>query len=342
MSRTPAVSSLADVRALLKDLPGPDAAARAANRTREPQLTKPAGALGRLEELSEWFCTWQGLTPPRLLRPRVHVFAGNHGVVGQGVSAFPADVTEQMVKNFQHGGAAINQLCTAIGAGLSVEEMDLAHPTHDFTQSAAMDDDTCAEAIAFGMSVVEDDSDLICLGEMGIGNTTSAAAICHALYNGKAGHWVGPGTGVAGAALEKKLRVVADGVALHKDHISDGLDALARLGGKEMAAIAGAIIAARQKQIPVLLDGYVCCAAAAALQATQPGALDHCRIGHVSAEPAHRTLIEKLGRRPILDLGMRLGEGTGAVLALGILQGAIACHTGMATFDAAGVSGKSE
>lgn len=340
MSRLPEVKSLDDVRAILAGLPGPDTQARDAAAEREPQLTKPPGALGRLEELAAWYCAWSGEHPPHLKRPRAHVFAGNHGVVAQGVSAYPAAVTAQMVANFMHGGAAINQLCTAMDAGLSVEEMDLDNPTRDFTNAPAMDDADCAEAIAFGMTVVEDDSDVVCLGEMGIGNTTAAAAICHALYGGTAADWTGPGTGVEGAALSNKARVVGDGVARHKTVMTDGLEVLRCLGGREMAAIVGAVIGARLKRVPVLLDGYVSTAAAAPLESMVKGALDHCQIGHVSAEPAHIRLIEALGKKPILDLGMRLGEGTGAMLAVGVLKGAVACHTGMATFAEAGVSDK--
>lgn len=340
MSRLPAITTLDDVRTLLAALPGPDETAREKAAEREPQLTKPPGSLGRLEELSHWMCAWSGEHPPTLKRPRAHVFAGNHGVVAQGVSAYPSEVTVQMVANFKHGGAAVNQLCAAMGAELGVEEMDLANPTKDFTQAPAMEDEECASAIAFGMKVVENDSDVVCLGEMGIGNTTSAAAICHALYGGMAHDWVGPGTGVQGSALDAKTRVVADGVAKHKAAMTDGLEILRHVGGRELAAIAGAVIGARLKRVPVLLDGYVSTAAAAPLAAMLPGALDHCQVGHVSAEPAHCHLLERLGKKALLDFNMRLGEGSGAVLALGVLKGAVACHTGMATFAQAGVSDK--
>jgi nicotinate-nucleotide--dimethylbenzimidazole phosphoribosyltransferase len=283
---------------------------------------------------------WQGRHPPRIDRPRVAVFAGNHGVAAQGVSAFPAEVTAQMVANFQAGGAAINQLCKTFDAELRVYEMSLEEPTADFSAAPAMAATECARALAYGMTAVEDGLDLLCLGEMGIANTTSAAALCHALFGGEAADWTGPGTGVQGAALENKARVVAEAVALHGGEASDPLEVLRRLGGRELAAIAGAIIAARMARVPVVLDGYVCTAAAAVLHKIDPGLLDHCLVAHCSAEPAHARLLEELGKPPVLDLGMRLGEASGAALAIGILRAAVDCHSGMATFAEAGVSDK--
>ncbi len=331
--------SLDDIRRTLATLPGPDleSATRAAER--EGQLTKPPGALGRLEEITGFLATWQGRHPPRLARPRVIVFAGNHGVAARGVSAYPAAVTAQMVQNFVAGGAAVNQLCRTFDADLRVYEMALDQPTGDFTEGPALGEADCARAIAYGMMAVEPEIDLLCVGEMGIANTTAAAALCLALFGGTAEDWTGPGTGVAGEALARKRAVVAAGAARHGG-AGDGLALLARLGGHEIAAMAGAIVAARFARTPVLLDGFVSCAAAAALHATAPGILDHCLVAHRSAEPGHARLIERLGKAPLLDLGMRLGEASGAALAIGIVRAALACHTGMATFASAGVSGK--
>jgi len=334
------IASFAEIRALLPELPGPDRDAAAKAAGREAQLTKPPGALGRLEALTEWLCAWQGRHPPKLDRPRIAVFAGNHGVAAQGVSAYPAAVTAQMVQNFIAGGAAINQLCRSLDADLRVYEMNLDRPTADFTQGPAMDEAECAHAMAYGMMAVEPSIDLLCLGEMGIANTTSGAALCHALFGGSAADWVGPGTGVAGEGLERKVAAVKSGMARHLAISDDPLRVLAALGGRELAAIAGAILAARMARLPVLLDGYTCTAAAAVLHALRPDLLDHCQVGHCSAEPAHARLCERLGKRPILSLDMRLGEGTGAALAAMVLKGAVACHTGMATFAEAGVSGK--
>ena len=325
----------------LARLPGPDRRAEALARAREPRLTKPPGALGVLEDLARWAASWQGRHPPRAARIAVRVFAANHGVAAQGVSLYPAEVTAQMVANFANGGAAINQLCAVLGARLKVAALDLARPTADFTLAPAMTEAEFAAALARGVRSVPKRADLLCLGEMGIGNTTAAAAVCLALYGGRAELWTGPGTGVRGRALGHKARVVAAGARRHRAAVAaDPLQALRCLGGREMAAIAGAILAARLKRIPVLLDGYVCTAAAAVLEAARPGALDHCRVGHVSAEPGHRRLLAKLGKGPLLDLGMRLGEGTGAVLAAGLVRAAVAAHAGMATFAEAKVSGR--
>ncbi|MEE8500949.1 MAG: nicotinate-nucleotide--dimethylbenzimidazole phosphoribosyltransferase, partial [Kiloniellales bacterium] len=277
--------------------------------------------------------------PPRIERPHAAVFAGNHGVAAQGVSAYPAEVTRQMVANFIDGGAAVNQLCAVTDAGLRVHEMGLDAPTRDFSEAPAMDEADCAGAMAYGMMTVEQGIDVLALGEMGIANTTSAAAICHALFGGAAVDWVGRGTGVDDAGLARKTRVVEAAVAKHRAAMLDPLEVLRHLGGFELAAIAGAILAARLARTPVLLDGYACSAAAAVLQALDGSALDHCQVAHVSTEPGHRRLLERLGKRPLLDLGMRLGEASGAVLAIPLLKAACACHGGMATFEEAGVSG---
>ena len=343
MSRkTPEINTLNDIRKILNELPGPDDQAAKMAAAREPQLTKPEGSLGRLEELSKWLCTWQGGHPPRMKRPRCVVFAGNHGVASLGVSAFPSEVTFQMVANFRSGGAAINQLCKTFDIDLEVCEMALDVPTADFTKGPAMGDEECAEAMAFGMDMVKDKTDVLCLGEMGIGNTTPAAAICHALFGGSAALWTGPGTGVEGEALGRKTAVVADSVLLHKTDMTDAIEVLRYLGGRELAAIAGAVIGARLKGVPVLLDGYVSTAAAAPLQAFMPGALDHCQVAHNSVEPGHIKLAESIGKRPLLEMDMRLGEASGAALAVGLLRAAVSCHTGMATCAEAGVSGKSD
>ncbi|WP_299862196.1 nicotinate-nucleotide--dimethylbenzimidazole phosphoribosyltransferase [uncultured Hoeflea sp.] len=328
-----------DFRALLRDLPGPDTAALAAARARDGELTKPAGALGRLEEIAFWLAAWSGRAPA-VTRPLVAIFAGNHGVTAKGVTPFPSSVTAQMVENFAAGGAAINQICVSNDLGLKIFDLALEVPTGDISEVAAMDERTCAATMAFGMEAIAGGTDLLCIGEMGIGNTTIAAAIFYALYGGAAEDWVGPGTGSEGEVLARKIAAVEAAVALHKPHLGDPLELLRRLGGREIAAMAGAILAARMERIPVLIDGYVATAAAAILHAANPSALDHCLIGHVSAEPGHMAAVEKLGKTPLLALGMRLGEGTGAALAAGIVKSAAACHSGMATFAQAGVAGK--
>lgn len=329
-----------DFRELLRNLPGPDGAALVAARERDAQLTKPPGALGRLEEIAFWLAAWTGRSPA-VNRPLVAIFAGNHGVTRQGVTPFPPSVTAQMVENFAAGGAAINQICVSHDLGLKVFDLALEYPTGDITEEAALSERDCAATMAFGMEAVAGGTDLLCIGEMGIGNTTIAAAINLALYGGTAEEWVGPGTGSQGAVLARKIAAVEKAVALHSDHLSDPLEVLRRLGGREIAAMAGAILAARMQKIPVIIDGYVATTAAAILRAANPAAIDHCLIGHVSAEPGHMKAIEMLGKTPLLALGMRLGEGTGAALAAGIVKAAAACHSGMATFAQAGVSNKS-
>jgi nicotinate-nucleotide--dimethylbenzimidazole phosphoribosyltransferase len=332
-------ASLDEIRALFAHLPGPDLEAGTAAMLRERELTKPSGALGRLEELSHWLATWQGRHPPRVDHPRTSVFAGNHGVAARGVSAYPAAVTAQMVQNFIAGGAAVNQLCRIVDADLRVYEMNLDQPTADFVEAPAMSEADCAKAIAYGMMAVEPGIDVLALGEMGIANTTSAAALCLALFGGTAEDWTGPGTGVAGAALKNKREVVAAAVERHREAVGDPLDLLRRLGGRELAALAGAVLAARMGRVPVVLDGFASTAAAAVLFALDPRALDHCIVAHVSAEPGHRRLLNRIGQQALFDFGMRLGEASGATLAIAVLKAAIACHTGMATFPSAGVSG---
>lgn len=309
-------------------------------RARDGQLTKPAGALGRLEEMVEFLAAWQGKAKPTILRPMVAVFAANHGVVAQGVSAFPPEVTRAMMENFAAGGAAINQICATYDIGLKVFELALDFPTPDITQEPAFDEAACAATFAFGMEAIAGGTDLLCLGEMGIGNTTIAAAIYHALYGGKAEDWVGRGTGIDDSGYKRKVDAVARAVALNAGHLSDPLEVLRRLGGREIAAMAGAIMAARLERIPVVLDGYVVTAAAAILHALNPAAIDHCIAGHLSAEGAHAQVLKRLGKKPLLDLGLRLGEGTGAALAVGVMKAALACHRDMATFDQAKVPSK--
>ncbi|MFC3072968.1 nicotinate-nucleotide--dimethylbenzimidazole phosphoribosyltransferase [Shinella pollutisoli] len=326
-----------DFRELLRNLPGPDSAALSAARARDAELTKPPGALGRLEEIAFWLAAWTG-RKPAVTRPLVAIFAGNHGVTKQAITPFPPSVTAQMVENFAAGGAAINQICIAHDLGLKVFDLALDYPTADITEAPALSERDCAATMAFGMEAVAGGTDLLCIGEMGIGNTTIAAAINLALYGGTAEEWVGPGTGSTGPLLERKIAAVEKAVALHRAHLADPLEVLRRLGGRELAAMAGAILAARMQKIPVIIDGYVATAAGAVLRAANPSALDHCLIGHVSAEPGHLKSIEKLGKTPLLALGMRLGEGTGAALAAGIVKAAAACHSGMATFAQAGVS----
>ena len=331
--------SLADFSTLLQQAPEIDREALKAARDRNGQLTKPPGALGRLEDLAIWYAGWRGTPKPQLAAPQVVIFAGNHGVTAQGISAFPAEVTEQMVLNFQSGGAAINQLSSCFGARLDVHALQLDRPTADFTQGPAMSEDECIAALKTGWAAVDVTSDLLVTGEMGIGNTTSAAAIALALYGGTGADWAGRGTGVDDAGMSRKAKVIEAGLAANPQASGNGLEALRCLGGRELAAMVGAIAHARMLRIPVILDGFICSAAAAALAHAMPGALDHAVAGHVSAEAAHKAILDQIGKKPLLSMDMRLGEGSGAALAISMLQAAVACHSGMATFAEAGVAG---
>jgi nicotinate-nucleotide--dimethylbenzimidazole phosphoribosyltransferase len=331
-------ASIADLRAACLDLPEGHAEAAAAVGRREGSLTKPPRSLGRLEQTVAWLSFWQGRSPPRLGKVEILVFAGNHGVTAQGVSAYPAEVTAQMVANFASGGAAINQLARVASAGLRVVPLSLDKPTADFTIAPAMSEAEFLDAASSGYEAVSADADLVVLGEMGIGNTTAASAVSAALFGGGGAHFAGYGTGLDDAGLQRKREVIDQALARHDTILDDPLRVAAALGGRELAAIFGAVLAARHLRIPTLLDGFVCTAAAAPLAKLRGDALDHALAGHVSAEAGHRLLLEELGLHPLLDLNMRLGEGSGAAVAVLVLRAALACHTGMATFAEAQVS----
>ena len=332
--------SLAALEAACRARPTGDDAAASAVRERQAHLTKPVGSLGRLEDLVAWLARWQRRAMPRLDRVEVLVFAGNHGVVAQGVSPFPPEVTAQMVANFAHGGAAINQLAANAGATLRVIPLALDTPTQDLSVAPAMDEAGFLAAVSAGFDAVSRDADLLALGEMGIGNTTPAAVLAGALFGGDGLRWAGRGTGLDDAGLARKRAVIDAALDHHAAVRGNALGAAMAVGGRELAAILGATLAARTHGIPVLLDGFVCTAAAAPLAVLAPGGLDHAQIAHVSAEAGHRALVAALGQVALLDLGMRLGEASGAAVAIPLLRAALACHRGMATFAEAAVSGR--
>ncbi|GBR22708.1 nicotinate-nucleotide-dimethylbenzimidazole phosphoribosyltransferase [Acetobacter orleanensis NRIC 0473] len=323
---------------------------------REAELTKPAGSLGRLEDLTQWLGRWQKRALPRLEQVQVLIFAGNHGVVQQGVSPWPQTVTAQMVQNFEQGGAAINQLATVAGAILRVVPVQHLTATADFTMAPAMTEEAFLEAVQTGFNAVPRKCDLLCVGEMGIGNTTAAAALAAGLFGGSGSEWAGRGTGLDASGVAHKARVIDAALAHHKADMTtngtppqfDALEVARRLGGYELAALLGATLAARHFGIPVLLDGFVCTAAVAPLarlmagaqRASASGGLDHTRLSHCSAEAGHARLAAQLELAPLLDLGLRLGEASGAALAVPLLRAAVACHAGMATFAQAAVSGR--
>ena len=333
-------TSFSALRTACLDLPGGHPAASAAVAQRESSLTKPPKSLGRLEDLVAWLAYWQGHVPPRLERVDILVFAGSHGVTRRGVSAYPAEVTAQMVANFASGGAAINQLARTAGAQLRVIPLALDRPTADFTEGPALGEQEFLAAVNAGYEAVSPQCDLVCLGEMGIGNTTAAAAIAAALFGGGGARWAGRGTGVDEVGLARKRAVIDRALERHVALLDDPLAIAAALGGRELAAILGATLAARRQRIPALLDGFVCTAAVAPLAKLRSDTLAHAQAGHVSAEAGHRMLLEELSLVPLVNLDMRLGEASGAAVALLLLRAALACHTGMATFAEAGVSDK--
>lgn len=328
-----------DIRNLVRSMPAADEDARAAVRARDAQLTKPAGSLGRLEEIAEWLAAWSGKSTPKVTRPLVAIFATAHGVADKGVSAFPSAVNQQMVENFAAGGAAINQICRVNDLGLKVFDLAVAMPTPCITEEDALDEANCAATMAYGMEALAGGIDLICLGEMGIGNTTVAAAVLNGLFGGSAEDWIGRGTGVDDEGLARKRDAVEKAVSRLRGE-KDPLEVLRKIGGREIAAMAGLIIAARLQRVPLIVDGFVTTAAAAVVYAMNPQGLDHCLFSHVSAEAGHRKALAVMEKEALFDFGMRLGEGSGAALAAGIVKTAAETHAGMATFADAGVTNK--
>ncbi len=334
-----------DVAARLSELPTANSAWREEAIARQRCLTKPPGSLGRLEDVAVFLAGWGRESKPCAERIKVVIFAGNHGVTKHAVSPYPADITAQMVANYAAGGAAINALAGSFGLELAVVPLSLETPTRDISTQPAMSEDETLAAMNEGARTVEDDLDVLVLGEMGIGNTTIAAALCAWVLGGTGRGWSGPGTGLDAEGVARKAMIVDQALSRHRasgltQHDRAAFDVLMSLGGRETAAIAGAIIAARLKRIPVLLDGYVVGASLAPLIPANPKITLHCLAGHKSAEPAHSALLRRLGLEPILDLGMRLGEGSGAALACAVVKAAAAAHNQMSTFEQAGVSNR--
>ncbi|RZO30290.1 MAG: nicotinate-nucleotide--dimethylbenzimidazole phosphoribosyltransferase [SAR116 cluster bacterium] len=332
-------SSADHIIEIVDNLPNSSIAMMESARERQSQLTKPPGSLGKLEDIAVWLAGWQGVAKPQINNGQCLVFAGNHGVVAQGVSPFPAEVTAQMVMNFEAGGAAINQLCREAGLSLTVTPLQLDVPTGDISEGMAMTPDEVIAAMNAGADALNDSCDYLVVGEMGIGNTTTAAALSMGRFGGDAGRWVGPGTGLDDEGVAYKAKIVDRAFARHGRLNDNPVSLMAHYGGRELAAIAGAVLAARMRSIPVMLDGFISSAAASALTAgDRLSALDHCEISHMSSEPGHLRLAVSLRKQPIIDLGMRLGEGSGAATATLLVRAALATHNGMATFAEAGVS----
>ena len=316
---------------LLAELPGPDSAAREQVAARAATVLRPAGAFARLDAVAAWLAGWQGTSKPRVDRPHVAIFAADHGVAADGVSAYPAEVTAAMVEAIRGGVATITVLAREVGATLELFDVGVGRPTGNIRVADAMSAEEFDAAAGAGAAAVEPvDADLLVVGEIGIGNTTSAAAVAAAVMGGAAADWVGPGTGVVGAALARKCEVVQ--AALDRVGAVGPLDALRRLGGRELAAMAGAVATARRRRLPVVLDGFIATAAVAPLAVARPGGLDHCIAGHCSAEPGHERALEALGLDPLMRLDLRLGEGSGALAAVPLIRMAAAAVVEVATF----------
>jgi nicotinate-nucleotide--dimethylbenzimidazole phosphoribosyltransferase len=296
-------------------------------------VLRPTGALARLDEVACWLASWQRTPHPRVDRPAVVVFVADHGVAAEGVSAYPAAVTAEMLRALRTGAATAAVMAREIGARLEVVDVGVGRPSGNLRLEAALDEERFGECFDAGRDAVAGlDADVLVFGEMGIGNTTPAAAISAAVFGGPAEEWTGRGTGIDDAVWAAKVAVVEDARRrLPEDCPPDEI--LRQVGGPELVAIAGAVVEARRRSIPVVLDGFVVTAAVAPLEALVPGALEHCIAGHCSGEPGHRLLLEKLGKPPLLDLGLRLGEGSGALAALPLLRLAAACVTDVATFE---------
>jgi nicotinate-nucleotide--dimethylbenzimidazole phosphoribosyltransferase len=327
-------SSSALVSDSLVGIPGADPAVSEHVRLRAAQILRPAGALAVLDELAVWLAGWQHRTEPVVERPFGLIFAADHGVAADGVSAYPAHLTAEMVKVFAAGRGSVNALARIAGAEVEVVDVGVGRPTGNLRVEAALTPERFAEAFRAGRLAVServDRVDLLVLGEMGIGNTTPAAATSAAICGGLAEEWVGRGTGVDDDGLTRKQGVVREALARIAD-VVDPIERFRHVGGAELVAIAGAVVEARHRSIPVLLDGYVVTAAVAPLHAVDVQSLAHCRSGHASAEVAHRRLLAWLGMSPLLDLGMRLGEASGAMAAVPLLKAACAVVNEVPTF----------
>ncbi|MDX1893328.1 nicotinate-nucleotide--dimethylbenzimidazole phosphoribosyltransferase [Mycolicibacterium sp. 050158] len=342
----------------IPDVPPLDAGAEAAARARQGRLTKPPGALGRLEDLSIWVAACQGTCPPRQFeRPRIVVFAGDHGVTAAGVSAFPAEVTAQMVANFDAGGAAINVLAELAGASVRVVDVAVdadeplspaigAHKVRRGSGNIAVEDALSVEevtaAVAAGRAIADEEvdggADLLIAGDMGIGNTTAATTLIAALTSSEPVAVVGRGTGVDDAGWARKTAAIRDALYRARDVSADPVGLLRVCGGADLAAMAGFLAQAAVRRTPALLDGVVVTAAALVAARLAPGASAWWQAGHRSTEPAHTLALQHLRLDPIVELGMRLGEGSGAAVALPVLRAAVATLASMATFDEANVS----
>ena len=340
MKKISLANSLGDIFKLLDDAPTLSKELKEIALERQKNLLKPANSLGQLEDIAVFLSSWGKKTMKDMEKISTIVFAGNHGVCRQSVNPFPQEVTFQMVETFKSGKAAINKICELNEINLQVIPIDLDKPTADISIGPAMDESEFLDAFNIGLSAVSESMDLITLGEMGIGNTTIASALCYHFFNNEVSSWVGPGTGSTKNQIIHKGEIIERAVKINKQSIGRPLQAGVFLGGREQAAICGAVVAAKHYSVPVILDGFICTAAVLPIFFERKDILDHCLFGHCSKEPGHQLLLKMLNKKPILRLDMALGEGSGAALATSIVKAAFKCHVEMATFEEAGISGK--
>jgi len=326
----------AAVRSLLVDMPAFDDAAGAIVRERSARVLRPGGALQRLDDVAVHMAGWRAQTSPTVEHPAILVFAADHGVAAAGVSNYPSDITAEMLRAVRAGRATINAYARSTGATIDVIDVGVGSPTGDIRSEPAMSPERFEEVARAAIAAVDaaaaDGTDLLVLGELGIGNTTIAAALPAALLGGDAIRWVGRGTGIDDDGLARK-RAAVEQAAARVAQLDDPIEVLREIGGTELAAMAAACARARHHRIPVVLDGYIATSAVLPLHVAAAGSLDHCLAGHVSAEPGHRAVLDHIGQVPLLDLGLRLGEGTGAAAAIPIVRLACAGVVDVATFD---------
>lgn len=312
-----------DIRALINSMPSWDELAETDVSENAVSLGRGLRPIGRLEKPLALISKWQGAPLPQLNRPLIAVFAGTHGVANQLGYDDIVQASKTRIASLTEGKAAVRGIAGELGSAYKVYEFGLDYPSADFTETDSLSERDCAAAIAFGMEVVAEGADIIVLGAAGLGAAAAAAAMNIALYGGAANYWAG------GEGVEARTKAVEAGLSKHSGQTSDPLEVLRIFGGREIAGIVGAILAARHQRIPILLDGYVSCTAAAILHAVDPKALDHCIAAHLSAEPAHDALLSRLGLSPVVDLDVNIGDGTGGALALSVLKAASAGLTSL-------------
>ncbi|PHR92180.1 MAG: nicotinate-nucleotide--dimethylbenzimidazole phosphoribosyltransferase [Robiginitomaculum sp.] len=309
-----------DIRDLVASIPSPQEERAAAVYAKLETATNGLKPLGRLDHVVAWLASWQGQDNPQINTPLVAIFVGTHLVAKDVMGGDLATLSKQRVEAISTGKTAVRGIAAAQGAAFKIYEMGTDQPVADMRSAPSLSEKACAQAIAFGMEVVSEGADLIVLGNAGCGTATAAAGIARGLYGGAAQYWAG-GTG---ETAEKRIEAVGVATHFHKDILDDPLEILRCFGGRDIAGMVGAILAARHQKIPVLLDGYAVCAAAAILHALNPKALDHCLGAHVTTEPAHGALLDRIGKKPLLELGIGIGDGSGAALTIGILKAASA------------------